>query len=122
MTHRHLSLDDTVGFKCNTHKNEERRTAEGQGREAGENAGTNKVANGFKITKERCNATDKKRKTCNYRKEDRAKESDSLQNLVDVLCGGITGTNAGNRTTVGFQVVRNFNGVKRDKNIEIREL
>ncbi len=104
MTHGHLGFDFTDGFQNNTDNDDDRRTTERQTRE---------VAAAQNIDKERENRDDAEKK--------RTDERDTVENLGDVIRRGTTGTDTGNGTAVRLEVVRNFNRIEGNRNIEVRK-
>ena len=46
-------------------------------------------------------------------------QGDSVDNLLDVLCGGLAGSVTQDGTTVVLQIVGNLNGIERNCDIEV---
>ena len=62
---------------------------------------------------------EEKRETSDDREEERAHQDDLIEDLLDIDGGGSAGTDAGDRTAVAHKVIRYFNGVEGDRNVEV---
>ena len=104
MTHGHLSFDVAEGFGYNTNNDDDGGTTERE---------TCEVAAGDDVNQHRENS--------NNGKEKRADECDTGENLGDVLSSGTSGTDTGDGTAVGLEVVSNFYGVEGNGGVEVSE-
>ena len=104
MTHSHLSFDFAEGFGYHAAYNDDGGTTERE---------TCEVAAGDDIDNHRENSNNGEKK--------RTDESDTGENLGDVLSSGTSGTDTGNGTAVGLEVVGNFYGVEGNRGVEISE-
>ena len=95
MTHRHLTLDLTYCLDNNAYYDEHGRAAECDDSE--ESAGYD-VQN--------------KRYARNDAEEECAHERNLIEYLLDIECGGLSGTNAGDKAAVLHQVIGNLNRVE----------
>ena len=104
MTHSHLCFDFADGFSYNTAYNDDGGTTECE---------TCEVAAGDDV--------DNHRENSNNGEQKRTDESDTGENLGDVLSSGTSGTDTGDGTAVGLQVVGNFYGVEGNRGVEVSE-
>ena len=101
MTHSHLCFDFSLCFDYNAYKDEEAGAAE------------------CDIGKVRIKETNNERQTSNYTKEDSTDKCYSAEDLCNVICCRLTGTNTGDKAAVLLKVICNFYGIEGNCKLEV---
>ena len=102
MTHCHLSFQLAYCFKDYTNYDKKCGTAEGNSAEK---------TVGYCVEYKR-NASDNAEEECSHKDY-------LVENLFDILCSRLAGTNTGDKAALLHKVVGNLNGVKGNRNIEV---
>ena len=102
MTHHHLRFELLNGFESNTDDNDDGSTAHGESAHLGSR------------TVDQRNQSDNGQEQC-------ADQRDTRKDILDVIRCGSTGTDTGNGTVVGFQIVRHLDRIVLDRGVEICE-
>ena len=104
----HLSLQLAEGLESDADHDEQGGTAEGQ---VGDTHTVDGVPDGI----------DDHGDTGQAAEEDGAQQSDSVEDLLDIVNGGLTGTDAGDGAAVVTQVVGYFHRIEGDHDVEVSE-
>ena len=94
MTHSQLCLNLTLGLKYNADNDQKRGSAESEAAEVGSEAAENK------------------RKNCNYTKEDSTDKSYLIENLLDIIGGGLPGRRPGMKPPFFLRLLDTSTGLK----------